>query len=162
MSNQVIALASALATALTEYTEKVFTRAYIVENSQAEVQTAKWYVLMGGEEMLPRGNANQNTVEVALVYQHGLPKHSTTQKPVRNLTFLDECVEEVESIVNLFRNPDDIAEPNEHTGKFTTCGPYGTMANFNFASLSNNPMLDPIFLRDNHIFSSVIKLTYRG
>lgn len=163
MSNQVIALASALATALTEYhTQKVFTRAYIVENSQAEIQTGRWYVLLGGEEMLPRGNANQYNMEVALVYQRGLPMHSTTKKPVRNLDFLDVCVEEVESVVNLFRNRDDVSSPNEHTGMFTTCGNYGSLAGFNFASFSNNPMLDPVLLRDNHVFSSLIRLTYRG
>lgn len=162
MSNQVIALADALSVALTTYTSQTFTRAYVIENSQEEVQEAKWYVLPGGEEMVSRGNANQYNIEVALVYQRGLPKHSATKKPIRNLTFLDECVEAVEAMANLFRNPDDVSNPDEHTGMFTTCGSYGSHAGFNFASFSNNPMFDPIILRDNHIFSSVIRLTYRG
>jgi hypothetical protein len=97
-----------------------------------------------------------------LVYQRGLPKHSTTQKPVANLSFLDECMNEVESMINLFRNPDDITDPDAHTGKFTTCGTYGQIEGFNFASLSINPMFDPIILNDNHVFSSIIRLTYRG
>ncbi len=162
MSNQIITLADALVVALTEYTEKPFTRAYIIENSQDEVQAGKWYVLPGGEDVVTRGGANQYNIEVALVYQRGLPKHSVTKKPLRNLEFLDGCIAEVESIVNLFRNPDDVVSPDEHTGMFTTCGSYGSHAGFNFASFSNNPMLDPVLLRDNHVFSSLIRLTYRG
>jgi hypothetical protein len=162
MSSPLISLAEALKVALNSYTGKTITRSYMVRNSQEEVQNGSWYVLIGGEEVLKRGNTDFGTLEVALLYQRGLPMHSTTQKPTRNLTFLDGCAEEVEAMVNLFRNPDDISSPNEHTGKFTMCGTYGTIEGYNFASFSNNPMFDPVILNDNHVFTSIVRLTYRG
>lgn len=160
--SQLVSLAEALKVAISTYTGKTFTRAYRIKNSQDDVKDGKWYVLLGGEDATKRGNTDRYNLEVALVYQRGLPKHSSTQKPVENLGFLDGCVAEVESVLNLFRNPDDVSDPNTHTGKFTPCGEYGYIAGFHFASFSNNPMFDPIILNDNHVFSSIIRLTYRG
>lgn len=143
------------------YTTKTFTRSYIVINGPDEIKDGKWFIMSAGDSVSNTGNTQLSTLEVYLIYQRSLPK-AASGKPIHNLAFLDGCVAEVDSVINLFRNPDDVDEPNEHTGKFACCGQYAQIGGFNFAMWERNPLFDAVTLRDFHIFSSVIRLTYRG
>lgn len=157
----IVALTQALETQLEAYTSKAFTRAYIVSSKPSEVLSGKWFIMSAGQEVTKAGHSDSHVLEMYLVYQRALP-NADSGKPLLNNTFLDACMAEVQTIINLFQNPDDVSSPDSHTGKFNSCGQYGTIGGFTFERYNANPLFDPVLLRDNHIFSSVVRVTYRG
>lgn len=159
MTAPIVDLTIAIQDALEDLLDKSFERAYVISNSQKDVPLGKWYIMSAGETNTKIGNADFGQLDIFLVYQKGLPAStSANPDPMRNYEFVDDCLDEVESVKRLFREPN---EDDNLAGALTSCGDYGTLAGFSFVSFTNEPMLDPNLFRDNGVFSSIIRLTYK-
>lgn len=138
---------------------KTIERAYVVSNSQKDVPNGNWYIMSAGRSSVKLGNADYGQLDVFLVYQRGLPGASNTfPDPTKNYTFIDGCLQEIEDMRRYFDEPN---EDDEDAGAMTLCGQYGVLAGCSFQSYTNDPILDPVLFRDNHVFSSIIRLSYR-
>ncbi len=143
----VIALAQLLVTTLNEVTGKTFTRAYVPEFDKEKVEDGKWFVAAAGDDIQTKSrDADINEVEIDVCYERALPEATAEYPdPLLNLPFIDECMEEVESVKTLFRQD-------------------GAMKNrtypYTFLKMKNTPLYVPEYLYAEGIFVSSIRLTF--
>lgn len=148
MTAPVLSLATALTTKLNELTGKQFIRRYAPFYESKDIESGKWLVLAAAEEYSQVARSVGRTiVSVDVGYQVQMPPaNNTNPDPLANLTFLDGCLNEVESVKALFKEGGPLQSVS--------------FSDFVFKSMSNSPIYRTDILIEQQIFISVIRLDF--
>lgn len=147
MTAPVLSLASALTTKLAEVTGKQFYRRYAPFSEAKELEAGKWVVLAAAEDFTKKRTTDQTVVSADVGYQRQIPPaNNTNPDPLANLTFLDGCLNEVESVKALFRENGTLADL--------------AINDFVFLRMTNSPIYRSDLLIEQQIFISVLRLEF--
>ncbi len=148
MTAPIITLTQALITAINNQGKNLvrrYVRFYVAKDLPAEGQ---WFAIAVDEQLQKKRTTDIVKPMVDVAFQRPLPPASQANPdPTNNLTFLDACMDEVESVKALFREGGALAEA-EIGGKWV------------LEAMDNSPIYRPDLLVENQIFTSVIRLTF--
>lgn len=148
----VIALANLAVTLLNQQIGKTFVRRYSPNFEVEQVKDGLWFV-MSTSDMTDTKAADVDItkLEIDVCYQRALPEPTTQYKiPYENLPFIDECMDEVESVKKLFREG----------GAFRVIETNGFSPLYTFLSMSASPLYSQEALLDWGLFISGIRLKF--
>lgn len=138
------ALREAIETALSIYV----VRRYSAYLDREDVKDGVYLIVAAGEDRDAKRSIDLLTITVDVAYQIALPVPTEANPdPVNNLPWADEQLAKVDAIKNLF-------------------GPAGSLREMDFAGatylrLANTPLYRPDVMRENEIFTSVIRFEFR-
>lgn len=148
MTVPIVTLTTAVITAINGQGKNLvrrYVRFYVAKDLPADGQ---WFAIGVDEQINKKRTTDIVKPVVDVAFQRPLPAASSQYPdPVNNLPFLDQCMDEVESVKALFREGGALAE-FEFGNKWA------------FESMENSPIYRPDLLVENQIFTSVIRLTF--
>lgn len=149
MTAPVVALTTALITAINSAGSKSVVRRYVRFYAAKDLPEAgQWFAIGSEEDFAKKRRTDITKLSVDVGFQRPLPAASAGQpEPVNNLPFLDACMAEVESVKALFREGGALADA-EIGNKWV------------FESMSHSPIYRSELLVENQIFTSVVRLTF--
>lgn len=149
MTAPIVALTTALITAINSAAGKTMVRRYVRFYAAKDLPDAgQWFAMGTEEDFTKKRQTDIVKLSVDVGYQRPLPEATgPNPTPHDNLEFLDACMAEVETVKALFREGGALALA-EIANKWV------------FQSMSNSPIYRPELLVENQIFTSVTRLTF--
>ncbi len=147
MSAPINNLAEALIAALATQ-GKTVVRSYLTLEKTRDLQNGKWLALVSTENVTKKRRVDSVKSSIAVVYQRQLPSStSLIENPLENNTFLDSCMNEVESVKSMFREDGPLAD-------------VALNDTWVFESMTNSPIYVPNHLLENQVFTSPLMLEF--
>lgn len=149
-----IAISDALATQLATALGVSVSRRYTAYYDKQDVVDGKYLVVGSGHELQGKRGIDLLEVSVDVGYQRALPAPTPEyEDPKNNIPWLDAESTKVQAILDLFSAGDELSEP----------GPlrHADFAGATYLRWAHAPIYRPDMLRDNSIFTSVIRFDFR-
>lgn len=144
------ALKTAIATALAITVERRYTAYY----EKKDVATGKYLIIGTGAELDGKRGIDLLNISADIGYQIALPAPTETYPdPKNNIPWLDAQSNKVQALKDLFAAGDELTAEGVLRRQ--------TFAGATYLRWNNTPIYRPDFLRDNSIFTSVIRFEFR-
>lgn len=148
MTAPVISLVDAVIAAINGAASKSIVRRYAPFDESASLPGGKWEAFASTEDVTKKRRVDVVRSTVGLVYRRTMPAaNSGAPNPLENNTFLDGCMNEVESVKALFREDGALADT-------------AIADKWVFESMRNNPVYNPEVLKNNQLFVSIVFLEF--
>jgi hypothetical protein len=142
----------------------ISTRRYSGYLDKDAVRTGKYVVVPAGEEFEGKRGVDHRVISIDVAWQIALPRPTEANKdPLENRVWIDEQMGRIEAIKRLFAAEAEVYDPITTQYTTVTQGPLRdyNFAGANFLRWSNSPLWRPDLMRDNSIFTSVVRLEFR-
>lgn len=117
--------------------------------NREEVKDGKYLIIPTGEDRSAKRAIDLLEITVDVGYQIALPDPTEANPdPSNNLTWADAQLEKVQAIKELFEDEGDLRDAD--------------FAGATFVRMTNTPLFRPDLMRDNEIFTSVIRFEFRA
>lgn len=144
-----IEIAKALQSAIENQLDITITRRYSAYFNREDVRDGKYLIVSAGEDTDAKRSIDLLDVTVDVGYQIALPEPTEDEPdPANNLPWADAQLAKVQAIKQLFRD-DGLLREADFAG--------GT-----YLRMTNTPLYRPETMRDNEIFTSVIRFEFRS
>lgn len=148
MSVPVIDVAIALKAAIEGALSITVERRYSAYFDPGQVRDGKYLLVTSGEDTDAKRGIDLLDLTVDVGYQIALPVPTESEPdPANNLTWADGQMAKVQAIKQLFRAGGSLRDSD--------------FAGATYLRMTNSPIFRPEMLRDNQIFTSVLRLEFR-
>jgi hypothetical protein len=143
-----IQVGEALATAISGALSITIERRYSPYYNRSDVSAGKYLYIASGEDRDAKRGLDILELTVDVGYQIGLPEPTEAYPdPANNLPWADAQLAKVQAIKELFEDEGDLRDAD--------------FAGATYLRMTNTPLFRPELLRDNEIFTSVIRFELR-
>lgn len=116
--------------------------------NREQVKDGKYLIIPSAEDRTAKRGVDLLELSVDIGYQIALPEPTEAQPdPANNLPWADSQLEKVQAIKELFQDDGDLRD--------------ASFAGATFLRMTNTPLFRPDLMRDNEIFTSVIRFEFR-